>query len=58
MKDIVAITGYKMAESFENDKSILEVQFTFVSNDRTPNKFTEFLNNLDEFLKKEYKPLI
>ncbi|WP_163248758.1 hypothetical protein [Clostridium niameyense] len=58
MKDIVAITGYKMAESFENDKSILEVQFTFVSNDRTPNKFTKFLNNLDKFLKKEYKPLI
>lgn len=58
MKDIVAITGYKIVENFEDDKNILEVQFTFVSDDRTPDKFAKFLNVIDEFLQESYKSLV
>jgi len=57
-KEKVGITKYKIDECMSEDTSKLEVQFIFLSNDDTPNKYTTFLEKLNNFLKENYDSLI
>lgn len=58
-KTNVFITGYEIKEDckYEQEKSQLIVELTFVSQDKTAYKYHDFLMKLKEFLRENYNYL-